>query len=112
MRVAQLRVLGGAMARVPADATAFAHRSSRIMANLAAFYDSPHNFVEREAWVLGFMRDLQQNDYGAYVNFLVDEPERVRDAYPGGTYDRLADVKARYDPENIFRLNQNIPPAR
>jgi FAD/FMN-containing dehydrogenase len=112
MRVAQLRVLGGAMARVPADATAFAHRSSRIMANLAAFYDGPHNLTEREAWVLGFMRDLQQNDRGAYVNFLVDEPERVRDAYPGATYDRLAQVKARYDPTNVFRLNQNIPPAQ
>jgi FAD/FMN-containing dehydrogenase len=112
MRVAQLRVLGGAMARVPADATAFAHRSSRIMANLAAFYDGPHNLTEREAWVLGFMRDLKQNDRGAYVNFLVDEPERVRDAYPGATYDRLAQVKARYDPTNLFRLNQNIPPAQ
>jgi FAD/FMN-containing dehydrogenase len=111
MRVIQLRVLGGAMARVPADATAFAHRSSSIMANLAAFYDGPENFAEREAWVLGFMRDLQQGDRGAYVNFLVDEPDRVRDAYPGDTYDRLAQVKARYDPDNLFRLNQNIPPA-
>ncbi|HEY7526314.1 MAG TPA: FAD-binding oxidoreductase [Candidatus Limnocylindria bacterium] len=110
MRAAQLRVLGGAMARVPDDATAFAHRSSPIMANLAAFYE-PSNFAEREAWVLGFMRDLQQNDWGAYVNFLVDEPERLRDAYPGTTYDRLAQVKARYDPHNLFRLNQNIPPA-
>ena len=111
MRVAQLRVLGGAMARVPAEATAFAHRSSGIMVNLAAFYDGPQNYAEREAWVLGFMRDLQQDDRGAYVNFLVDEPERIRDAYPGGTFDRLAQVKGRYDPDNLFRLNQNIPPA-
>ena len=111
MRAAQLRVLGGAMARVPAEATAFAHRSSRIMVNLAAFYEGPHNFAEREAWVLGFMRDLQQQDLGAYVNFLAEEPERIRDAYPGDTYDRLAQIKARYDPGNLFRLNQNIPPA-
>lgn len=112
MRAIQLRVLGGAMARVPADATAYAHRSSPIMVNLAAFYDGPQNFAEREAWVLGFMRDLQQDDRGAYVNFLVDEgPERVRAAYPGATYERLAQVKARYDPDNLFRLNQNIPPA-
>jgi FAD/FMN-containing dehydrogenase len=112
MRVAQLRVLGGAMARVPADATAFAHRSSRIMANLAAFYEGPHNYAEREAWVLAFMRDLEQDDHGAYVNFLVDEgPERVRAAYPGDTYDRLARVKARYDPDNLFHMNQNVPPA-
>jgi FAD/FMN-containing dehydrogenase len=111
MRAIQLRVLGGAMARVPADATAFAHRSSRIMVNVAAFYDGPQNLAEREAWVLGFVRDLQQDDHGAYVNFLVEEPERIRDAYPGATYDRLAGIKATYDPTNLFRLNQNIGPA-
>jgi FAD/FMN-containing dehydrogenase len=111
MRVAQLRVLGGEMARVPADETAFAHRSSRILANIAAFYDGPHNFAEREAWVTGLVDALQQDDHGAYVNFLVDEgPERVHDAYPGETYARLARIKARYDPDNLFRLNQNVPP--
>jgi FAD/FMN-containing dehydrogenase len=111
MRVAQLRVLGGAMARVPADATAFAHRSSRIMVNLAAFYEGPHDLPQKEAWVTSFMDALRQDDQGAYVNFLVDEgPERVRAAYPGGTYERLAEVKATYDPMNLFRLNQNVPP--
>jgi FAD/FMN-containing dehydrogenase len=111
MRAAQFRVLGGAVARVPDEATAYAHRSSAIMTNLAIFYDGPENYAEREAWVLDFMRDLQQDDRGAYVNFLVDEPERVRAAYPGATYDRLARIKARYDPDNLFRMNQNIPPA-
>jgi FAD/FMN-containing dehydrogenase len=49
---------------------------------------------------------------GAYVNFLADEgPGRVREAYPGTTWDRLAAIKARYDPDNLFRRNQNIPPA-
>jgi FAD/FMN-containing dehydrogenase len=47
-----------------------------------------------------------------YVNFLGDEgPERVREAYPGPTWDRLAEVKRRYDPHNLFRRNQNIAPA-
>lgn len=111
MRVAQLRVLGGAMSRVPADATAFAHRSSRIMVNLAAFYGADDR-EQREAWVAGFARALGQGDAGAYVNFLVDEgPDRVRAAYPGATWDRLAEVKATYDPTNLFRLNQNVPPA-
>jgi FAD/FMN-containing dehydrogenase len=111
MRVAQLRVLGGAMSRVPADATAFAHRSSRIMVNLAAFYGADDR-EQREAWVAGFARALDQGDAGAYVNFLVDEgPDRVRAAYPGATWDRLAEVKATYDPTNLFRLNQNVPPA-
>ena len=110
--VAQLRVLGGAMARVPADATAFAHRKSRIMVNLAAFYEEPDEAATHEAWVAEFAAALRQGDGGAYVNFLGDEGEaRVRAAYPGTTWDRLAEIKRRYDPTNLFRLNQNIPPA-
>jgi FAD/FMN-containing dehydrogenase len=112
MRVAQLRVLGGAMARVPADATAFAHRDSRIMVNVATFYEGPDDQALRAAWVDGLVSALSQDDRGAYVNFLADEGEaRIRDAYPGSTWDRLTAVKARYDPTNLFRLNQNIPPA-
>jgi FAD/FMN-containing dehydrogenase len=112
MRVAQLRVLGGAMARVPADATAFAHRGSRIMVNVAAFYDGPEDRAVREAWVTDFAEALRQGDRGAYVNFLGDEGQaRIRDAYPGATWDRLRAIKHRYDPTNLFRLNQNIPPA-
>ena len=111
MRVAQLRVLGGAMARVPADATAFAHRASRIMVNAAAFYEGSEDRPVREAWVSEFAAALHQGDDGAYVNFLGDEGEaRVRAAYPGATWDRLTAVKARYDPNNLFRLNHNIPP--
>ncbi|MGH2674508.1 MAG: FAD-binding oxidoreductase [Actinomycetota bacterium] len=112
LRVAQLRVLGGAMARVPADATAFAHRASRIMVNVAAFYEGPDDRAVRDAWVADFEGTLRQADRGAYVNFLGDQGEaRVRDAYPGATWDRLAAIKARYDPTNLFRRNQNIPPA-
>jgi FAD/FMN-containing dehydrogenase len=112
VRVAQLRVLGGAMARVPAEATAFAHRHSRIMVNVAAFYDGPADKDRRQAWADDFTAALRQGDGGAYVNFLGDEgPEAVRQAYPGATWDRLVEVKRRYDPDNLFRLNQNIPPA-
>ena len=111
MRAAQLRVLGGAMARVPDDATAFAHRSSRVMVNVATFYEGQDDRREKVAWVDGFAAALRQTDGGAYVNFLGDEGEaRIRDAYPGRTWDRLAKVKARYDPTNLFRLNQNVPP--
>jgi hypothetical protein len=111
-RAAQLRVLGGAMARVPADATAFAHRTSRIMTNVAAFYEGPEDREIRDAWVAEFARDLHQEDDGAYVNFLGDEGQaRVRAAYPGPTWDRLRQVKARYDPTNLFRGNHNLPPA-
>ena len=110
MAVAQLRVLGGAMARVPADATAFAHRGSRIMVNLAALYERPDEKATHEAWVKGFAAALRQSDGGAYINFLGDEgAARVRAAYPGPTWDRLVAIKSRYDPTNLFRLNQNIP---
>jgi hypothetical protein len=112
IRVAQLRVLGGAMARVPADATAFAHRARRIMANVAAFYEGPDDRPVREAWVTDFAASLRNGGAGAYVNFLGEEGEaRVREAYPGATWDRLAAIKRRYDPANLFRLNQNIQPA-
>ena len=112
MRVAQLRVLGGAMARVPADATAFAHRQSRIMANLAALRHDGADKAAHEAWVGEFAAAIQQGEPRAYVNFLADEGEdRVHQAYPAGTWERLAQVKRRYDPDNLFRLNQNIPPA-
>jgi FAD/FMN-containing dehydrogenase len=112
MPVAQLRVLGGAMARVPVDATAFAHRKSRIMVNLAAVYATPDEAPIHEAWVSDFAAALRQTDTGAYSNFLGNEgEERVRAAYPGATWDRLTAIKRRYDPTNLFRLNQNIPPA-
>ncbi len=112
VRVAQLRVLGGAMARVPADATAFAHRTSRIMATVAAFYEGPEDRIVRQEWVDDFASALRQGEARAYVNFLTDDGEsRIRAAYPGKTWDRLAEIKAHYDPTNLFRLNQNIPPA-
>jgi FAD/FMN-containing dehydrogenase len=112
LRVAQIRVLGGAMARVPADATAFAHRARRIMVNVAAVYERAEEAAQHEAWVTKFWSALRQPGAGAYVNFLGNEGEaRVREAYPGPTWDRLAAIKARYDPTNLFRLNQNIPPA-
>jgi len=112
MGVAQLRTLGGAMARVPADATAFAHRQSKIMVNVAALYERPDEVAVHGPWVEAFAAALRQGDDGAYVNFLGDEGEaRIRAAYPGSTWDRLRQIKARYDPTNLFRLNQNIPPA-
>jgi len=113
MAVTQLRVLGGAMSRVPADATAFAHRNSRIMVNLAALYENPDEKEIHEAWVTEFAAALRQSDNGAYVNFLADVDEaQVRAAYPNGAWERLAAIKARYDPDNFFHLNQNIPPKK
>jgi FAD/FMN-containing dehydrogenase len=112
MRVVQIRALGGAIARVPADATAYAHRAARLMVNVASFYTGPDDRPRREEWVRELAARLHQPDAGAYVNFLSDEgPERVRAAYPGATWERLAEVKRRYDPDNLFRHNENVPPA-
>ena len=112
MRVAQLRVLGGAMARVPADATAFAHRDRRIMVNVAALYQDPADAAAHEAWASGFAEALSHGDEAGYVNFLgIEGPARVRAAYPGATWDRLVAIKRRYDPDNLFRHNQNIEPG-
>ena len=110
--VAQIRVLGGAIARVGADATAYAHRDRRVMVNVAALYENSLEAAVHEAWADAFAADLRRGRPGAYVNFLGDEGlERVREAYPGPTWDRLAAVKARYDPDNVFHMNQNVPPA-
>jgi FAD/FMN-containing dehydrogenase len=110
-RVVQLRTLGGATATVPEDATAFAHRSRAIMVNIATLFQDETEREASQSWVDTMTTRLHGGDATGYVNFLGDEPDRVRHAYPGATWDRLRAVKARYDPTNLFRLNQNIPPA-
>ncbi len=111
MRAVQIRVLGGAIADVPVDATAYAHRTAPIMVNVAAFYDGAGDRPVKQAWVDDVCARLDHGVPGVYVNFLGREgDERIRDAYPGGTWDRLRRVKAAYDPANLFHLNQNIPP--
>jgi FAD/FMN-containing dehydrogenase len=112
MAVTQIRVLGGAMARVPSEATAFAHRDKRIMVNVVALAQSPDELPQHEPWVASLLAEVTQGDAGAYVGFLADEGEdRIRAAYPEATWDRLRRVKAQYDPDNVFRLNQNIAPG-
>ena len=112
MRAVQLRALGGAMARVPADATAFAHRSSPVMAIVVAFHEGGADRDAKHAWVQALAADLDQGREGAYVNFLEDDdPDGVRRAYPGATGERLARVKAQYDPDNLFHRNHNVAPA-
>jgi FAD/FMN-containing dehydrogenase len=110
-RAVQLRVLGGAAASVAPDATAYAHRTAEIMDGVMAFY-TPGDKPRQQAWVEAVAADLRQDETGAYVNFLEEEgPDRVRAAYPGATWQRLRAIKAKYDPANLFRRNQNIPPA-
>jgi hypothetical protein len=112
MRVAQLRALGGAAARVSPDATAYAHRSKPMLVNVAAFYEGEADRETRRVWVNEFKDAIQPPDDSAYVGFLTDDGQaRIRSAYPGATWNRLAKVKSTYDPTNLFRLNQNVTPA-
>ncbi|HSK93389.1 MAG TPA: FAD-binding oxidoreductase [Candidatus Angelobacter sp.] len=112
MRAVQLRPLGGAMARVAADATAFAHRSSAIMAIVVSFVEGSDAHERRARWVHDLAGTLRQEDPGAYVNFLeADDPDGVHAAYPPPTWERLARIKAEVDPTNLFHRNHNIPPA-
>jgi FAD/FMN-containing dehydrogenase len=111
--VAQLRALGGAMARIPADATAFAHRHRRFLIAVGTVYEDANDAAAQQDWVNGIVGELRHGDAGVYVGFLGDEGQgRVHEAYPGATWARLAAIKAHYDPTNVFRLNQNIPPKR
>jgi FAD/FMN-containing dehydrogenase len=112
MAAVQLRPLGGAMARVHSLETAYAHRLAPIMVNVAALYNDTTEADMHAKWVQGTVAALDQGEQGVYVNFIGDEgPARVRAAYPGLTWGRLVQIKKKYDPENLFRLNQNISPV-
>ncbi|HEX6308276.1 MAG TPA: FAD-binding oxidoreductase [Longimicrobiales bacterium] len=111
MRVAQFRPLGGALARVPSDATAFAHRDRHFIANVGAIYERPEQRDEQTVWAAGAAAELEQSAPGAYVGFLDGSgAARIREAYPGATWDRLVRIKRQYDPTNLFDGNHNIPP--
>jgi FAD/FMN-containing dehydrogenase len=108
----QLRVLGGAMARVADDATAFGHRRARVMVNIAAMDPRAETRPEHEAWAAELATALADGGpERAYLGFVGDEGEDgVRRAYPPATLERLARVKRRYDPDNLFRRNLNVVP--
>lgn len=107
-----LRGLGGAMDRVAPDATAFAHRGYRFMVSLIAVWlDSSEDPELHRAWVVAAWEKTRHEGSGAYVNFLEQEgAARIADAYPPATLARLRAIKRVWDPENVFRLNQNIAP--
>jgi len=108
----QLRALGGAMARVPVEATAFAHRDKPFMATVVGSMSDPVDDDRQRAWTEELWSVLRPRAQGVYMNFLADEGDaRVREAYVPATYARLAAIKRRYDPTNLFRLNQNIRPT-
>src|SRR3954470_22987065 len=105
--------LGGAVARVPAHATAFGGRTAPFVLNIIASTFTDEGYDEAVDWAQATYSALVPAlTGGAYVNFLSNEgSERVRAAYGASTYDRLVALKDEYDPTNVFRLNQNVAPS-
>ena len=101
---------GGAVARVDENDTAFNGRSAGHTFNIGGNSESAVGF-EQEQWARSYWSALSPHHTSVYVNFLMDEgEERVREAYGLEKYDRLKALKTKYDPENFFKLNQNIRP--
>lgn len=109
----ELAYLGGVAARIAAHETAFGDRSAPFVINLLGDWEEPRNDADNIDWVRGLFRKLRPAMApGVYTNFMSgDETERVREAYRD-RWDRLVSVKAQFDPQNFFRLNQNIPPCK
>jgi hypothetical protein len=109
LRLVQFRVLGGAVAAVRADETAYAHRGAPILATILHGDEQDPVFADR--WTRRVAADLDQGVAGAYVNFLgPGDASRADLAYPGSTLRRLRQIKAAHDPQNVFRHNINITP--
>jgi hypothetical protein len=103
--------LGGEISRMPAERTSFGDRSSGHTFNFVGVTLGPDGFDGQREWVRDSYQAIEPHQTGAYVNFLTDEGEdRIRSAYGASTYDRLKDLKRKYDPNNLFHLNQNITP--
>ena len=103
--------MGGAVSRVSDDETAFNGRSAGFTYNIGASTETSAGFAEERQWVQEFWSALRPWHEGVYVNFLGDEgAERVRQSYGSKKYERLQALKQKYDPDNFFRINQNISP--
>lgn len=103
--------MGRAVARVPEGDTALHGRRAGFTFNINGSTETAVGFEEEREWVRSYWSALAPYQASVYVNFLMDEGEaRVRDAYGAEKYERLRTLKRRYDPTNLVRLNQNIPP--
>jgi hypothetical protein len=103
--------LGGAIAGVGEDDTAFSGRSAGHTININATTETAEGFDQEREWSRNLWTELQPHHTGVYVNFLMDEGEdRIRQAYGAQKYERLKALKREYDPGNLFHRNQNISP--
>ncbi|MFW6075554.1 MAG: FAD-binding oxidoreductase [Chloroflexota bacterium] len=107
-----LEQFGGAVRRVPKDATAFVHREGEYNLAIISRWNPDEEPEPHIAWARGVHDAIRPYSTGVYVNYLGDEgADRVRAAYNEEVYQQLVDLKNRYDPTNLFRLNQNIEPT-
>jgi FAD/FMN-containing dehydrogenase len=105
--------LGGAVSRVAEGATAFGNRKASHAMTMDGVWQSGEDHGEHDtAWVQRFYSALDRFRAGVYVNYLAgdERPDRIREAYGDDVYERLRDVKTKYDPGNVFHHNQNIRP--
>jgi len=102
--------MGGAVGRIPDDATAFGDRRSAYCFNVVGVWKDPDDDIVNRDWVRALASAAEPfGTGGVYVNFAAD-PDRVRAAYSATNYARLQAIKSEYDPTNLFRLNQNVVP--
>ncbi len=114
MTFASIWKFGGAVQRIAPDATAFGDRSMPFMLSLDAIWSKPREDEANISWVRNTWQDMQRHSTGRmYLNFpgLGEGDHLVRDAFGAEIYTRLQEIKKKYDPSNLFRLNQNILPA-
>jgi FAD/FMN-containing dehydrogenase len=112
LSVIEVLALGGAIRDTPADASAFPHRDARWLINIAGQWRDPAATESEIAWVRGTYAMLEPHlSGGAYSNFMEDDDPDAATAAYGSTLQRLQHLKAIYDPDNVFRRNQNIEPA-
>jgi hypothetical protein len=111
--IAELVLWGGAVREVPDDATAFGQRDGRFLFNAISMWEDAATTDANVAWPRDFFDAMEPyKTAGVYVNFLSEEgPERVKEAYGAEKFARLQALKDEYDPTNLFRYNQNIPPS-
>ncbi len=107
-----LNYYGGASSRMANDASPFAHRDAKFAFSEDSFWEDPSTSETDINWVKDFWQAMRAfSPRGAYVNFMADDEgdDRIRESY-GANYDRLVTIKTKYDPTNLFHLNQNIKP--
>jgi FAD/FMN-containing dehydrogenase len=106
--------MGGAVSRIDEQATAYQNRAARYMFSIDGAWSDPAESERNIAWIRGFWEAMNRySNGGVYVNFpgFGEDPQTLWKASYGSNYKRLAAVKAKYDPTNFFRMNQNIKPV-